>query len=182
MQVRCLIVDDNRLFLENATSLLEREGLDVVGVAADSAEAIRLVSELRPDVTLVDIDLGDEDGFELARQLSNGSAASTEVILDLHAFRAGSRGADLGEPGTRVHPEDAALGEDDPRAARTLGVRAEGAGPAAALAAGPPSNPRWGRTPFAMSFMRAASREASWFACVCVSIPPATAASRPFLT
>ncbi len=81
MQVRCLIVDDNRLFLENATSLLEREGLDVVGVAADSAEAIRLVSELRPDVTLVDIDLGDEDGFELARQLSNGSAASTEVIL-----------------------------------------------------------------------------------------------------
>ena len=45
------------------------------GVASDSAEAIRLVVELRPDVTLVDIDLGDEDGFELARRLSDDSAA-----------------------------------------------------------------------------------------------------------
>jgi DNA-binding NarL/FixJ family response regulator len=79
--VRCLIVDDNRLFLENATSLLEREGLDVVGLAADSAAAIRLVAKLQPDVTLVDIDLGNEDGFELARRLSNGSGASTKVIL-----------------------------------------------------------------------------------------------------
>ena len=74
--MRCLIVDDNSLFLEGAADLLRREGLDVVGVASNSAEAIRLVTELRPDVTLVDIDLGDEDGFELARQLSDISAAS----------------------------------------------------------------------------------------------------------
>ena len=79
--MRYLIVDDNPLFLENATSLLEREGLDVVGVAADSAAALRLVAELRPDVTLVDIDLGDDDGFELARRLNDDSAATTKVIL-----------------------------------------------------------------------------------------------------
>jgi len=79
--VRCVIVDDNALFLEGAADLLTREGLDVVGVASDSAEAIRLVTELRPDVTLVDIDLGDEDGFELVQQLSDISAASSKVIL-----------------------------------------------------------------------------------------------------
>jgi DNA-binding NarL/FixJ family response regulator len=75
--VRCLIVDDNSLFIEGATGLLRREGLDVVGVASNSAEAIELASELRPDVTLVDIDLGDEDGLELAGRLSD----STKVIL-----------------------------------------------------------------------------------------------------
>jgi DNA-binding NarL/FixJ family response regulator len=79
--VRCLIVDDNALFLESAANLLRREGLDVVGVASSSAEAVRLVRELQPDVTLVDIDLGDEDGFELTQRLSDISAASSKVIL-----------------------------------------------------------------------------------------------------
>ena len=79
--LRCLIVDDNSLFLEGSADLLRREGLDVVGVAANSTEAIQLVSELRPDVTLVDIDLGDEDGLELTRRLSNGSASHSKVIL-----------------------------------------------------------------------------------------------------
>jgi len=79
--LRCFIVDDNAPFLEGSADLLRREGLDVVGVASNSAQAIRLVSELRPDVTLVDVDLGDEDGLELARQLSDSSAAYSNVIL-----------------------------------------------------------------------------------------------------
>ena len=79
MAVKCLIVDDNAPFLEGAADLLRREGLEVVGVATDSAEAIRLVAELRPEVTLVDVDLGDEDGFELARRLHEVS--SSKVIL-----------------------------------------------------------------------------------------------------
>ena len=77
----CVIVDDNSLFLEGAVDLLTREGLDVVGVASDSAEAIRLAQELRPDVTLVDVDLGVEDGFELARQLTELPGQSSKVIL-----------------------------------------------------------------------------------------------------
>src|SRR4029077_16938219 len=81
LPVRCVIVDDNSLFLEGAADLLTREGLDVVGVASNGAEAIRLVTELRPDVTLVDIDLGDEDGFELTQRLNDISAASSKVIL-----------------------------------------------------------------------------------------------------
>ena len=79
--LRCLIVDDNSLFLEGAADLLRREGLEVVGVASNGEEAIRLVTELQPDVTLVDVDLGDEDGLEVARQLSDTSAVHSQVIL-----------------------------------------------------------------------------------------------------
>jgi DNA-binding NarL/FixJ family response regulator len=83
--LRCVIVDDNPFFLEGATDLLEREGLEVVGAASNSADAIRLVEELRPDVTLVDIDLGDEDGFELARRLSDNSVSSKVILVSTHA-------------------------------------------------------------------------------------------------
>jgi len=82
--VKCVIVDDNSPFLEGAADLLRREGLDVVGLATDSAEAIRLVTELRPDVTLVDVDLGDEDGFELAQRL-NEVSASKVILVSTHA-------------------------------------------------------------------------------------------------
>jgi DNA-binding NarL/FixJ family response regulator len=81
MQIRCLIIDDNSPFLDAATELLDREGIDVVATASTGADALRLVEELRPDVTLVDIDLGPENGFELAATLSNGPAASSSVIL-----------------------------------------------------------------------------------------------------
>ncbi|HEX6701972.1 MAG TPA: response regulator transcription factor [Gaiellaceae bacterium] len=81
----CVIVDDNSLFLEGAVDLLTREGLDVVGVASDSAEAIRLVTELGPDVTLVDIDLGDEDGFELTQRLHDSAGASKVILVSTHA-------------------------------------------------------------------------------------------------
>jgi len=80
--LRCLIVDDNALFLEGAADLLRREGLDVVGVASNSAEAFELVSELQPDVTLVDVDLGDEDGLELARRLSDTSKV---ILISTHS-------------------------------------------------------------------------------------------------
>jgi DNA-binding NarL/FixJ family response regulator len=70
LQIRCLIVDDNRPFLDAARLLLEREGVAVVGLATTSAEALQLVEELRPDVVLVDIRLGDESGFDLAERLS----------------------------------------------------------------------------------------------------------------
>jgi CheY-like chemotaxis protein len=79
--LRCVIVDDNAFFLETAADVLGREGLDVVGVASTSAEAMRLVTELQPDVVLVDVDLGDEDGLELARRVTESAAAAPKVIL-----------------------------------------------------------------------------------------------------
>jgi DNA-binding NarL/FixJ family response regulator len=85
MAVSCVIVDDNSLFVEGAVDLLTREGFEVLGVASDSAEAVRLVTELDPDVTLVDIDLGDDDGFELAQQLHDIAGASKVILISTHA-------------------------------------------------------------------------------------------------
>jgi CheY-like chemotaxis protein len=80
--MRCLIVDDSPRFLDAARGLLERQGIVVVGVASNSAEALRRVEELRPDVTLLDIDLGGESGLELARRLhGQPSTTATPVIL-----------------------------------------------------------------------------------------------------
>jgi DNA-binding NarL/FixJ family response regulator len=76
-----LIVDDNRLFLEAARVLLEQGGLRVAGVAATSAEALRLAEELRPDVVLVDITLGAESGFDLARRLTGQHRANGSVVI-----------------------------------------------------------------------------------------------------
>jgi DNA-binding NarL/FixJ family response regulator len=69
MALRCLIVDDNERFLEAASEALGRDGIEVVGTAATTAEAIRQAHELRPDVVVVDIGLGEESGFELTQQL-----------------------------------------------------------------------------------------------------------------
>jgi DNA-binding NarL/FixJ family response regulator len=81
MRVRCLIVDDSRAFLEAARTLLERQGLTVVGVASTSADAVRAAETLRPDVVLVDVSLGEESGFDLARRLMSDHARGATVIL-----------------------------------------------------------------------------------------------------
>ena len=81
MVLRVLIVDDNAHFLEAARELLEREGLDVVGVAGTAGEALERVRELQPEVTLVDIELGGESGFDLAGRLSDGPDDAPRVIL-----------------------------------------------------------------------------------------------------
>jgi CheY-like chemotaxis protein len=68
--LRCLIVDDNADFLTAARVLLNRQGISVVGVASTGSEALERADELRPDVALVDIDLGYESGFDVARLLA----------------------------------------------------------------------------------------------------------------
>lgn len=81
MTLRCLIIDDSRCFLDAARSLLERQGMVIVGVASSTAEALQHVEELRPDVILLDIDLGGESGLELAKQLSCEPGQAPAVIL-----------------------------------------------------------------------------------------------------
>lgn len=79
--MRCLIVDDNASFLEASRSLLERQGASVVGVAANGSEALQRARELRPDVILVDIDLGEESGFAVARQLTDQAAPEPRDVI-----------------------------------------------------------------------------------------------------
>jgi DNA-binding NarL/FixJ family response regulator len=85
--LRCLIIDDSPRFLDAARGLLERQGITVVGVASNGAEALRRTEELRPDVTLVDIDLGGESGLELARRLHRqaGATPAPVILISTHA-------------------------------------------------------------------------------------------------
>jgi DNA-binding NarL/FixJ family response regulator len=85
--LRCLIVDDSPRFLDAARGLLERQGITVVGVASTSDEALERVGELRPDVTLVDIDLGGESGLALARRLHDQADKSPApvILISTHA-------------------------------------------------------------------------------------------------
>jgi CheY-like chemotaxis protein len=77
-----MIIDDSTPFLRAASALLEQEGLDVVGVASTGAEALRRAADLRPDVTLLDIGLGAESGFDVARRLfDDPSVDPGQVIL-----------------------------------------------------------------------------------------------------
>jgi CheY-like chemotaxis protein len=82
MPLRCLLVDDNEAFLAAATVLLQREGMTVVGIASNTAEALRRVRELRPEVILIDVGLGEESGFDLARLLAqDGQGNSAKMIM-----------------------------------------------------------------------------------------------------
>ena len=81
MSLRCLIVDDDAGFGAAARRLLDRQGLVVVGVAASCDEAMRRVRELAPDVALVDVGLGEESGFDLARDLNDLECPSLGLIL-----------------------------------------------------------------------------------------------------
>jgi len=77
----CVIVDDNERFLAVARASLERDGLEVVGTATTTAEALAKVDALRPDVVLVDIALGAESGFALTRRLVERHPGLAVVLI-----------------------------------------------------------------------------------------------------
>jgi DNA-binding NarL/FixJ family response regulator len=81
MSLRCLIVDDSPRFGEEARGLLEHEGISVVGIAASGDEAVRLANALRPDLALVDISLGEESGFDVARRLTESSNPDPPAVI-----------------------------------------------------------------------------------------------------
>jgi two-component system, NarL family, nitrate/nitrite response regulator NarL len=83
---RCLIVDDNAAFLETLRKVLEGRELTVVGDAATAAEALQRTEELRPDLVLLDIDLGDDSGFDVARRLADhaGPEAPKLILISVH--------------------------------------------------------------------------------------------------
>jgi CheY-like chemotaxis protein len=89
MALRCLIVDDNPGFLAAARVLLEREGISVVGVASSCSDALERAEQLQPDLTLVDIDLGAESGFDVVRRLAqdSGRRSSSVILISTYAER-----------------------------------------------------------------------------------------------
>jgi DNA-binding NarL/FixJ family response regulator len=82
--MRLLIVDDSESFLEAARVLLEREGLEVAGVASTSANALRQFEVLHPDVILVDIFL-DEESLPAGAPGSEWVEAET-IIREIRSY------------------------------------------------------------------------------------------------
>jgi DNA-binding NarL/FixJ family response regulator len=76
---RILIVDDHPGFRASARRMLVAGGFEVVGEAGDGAEAVHAARDLRPDVVLLDVQLPDTNGIDLAARLSENGAAA--VVL-----------------------------------------------------------------------------------------------------
>ena len=75
-----LIVDDHPSFRATARTLLEAEGFEVVGEAGDGAEALDSANRLRPELVLLDVQLPDMDGFEIADRL-HGNGHRAQIVL-----------------------------------------------------------------------------------------------------
>jgi DNA-binding NarL/FixJ family response regulator len=76
-----LIVDDHAGFRGSARELLEAEGFDVIGEAADAASAIAAVRELHPDIVLLDIQLPDANGLKVSEQIAFGNGQPAIVLV-----------------------------------------------------------------------------------------------------
>ncbi len=94
MATTVLIVDDHAVFRRFAHRLLEADGFDVIGEAADGSSAVELARALRPQVVLLDIVLPDVDGFAVADSLAAAAPSSSVVLTS-------SRDAD--DFGERLH-------------------------------------------------------------------------------
>jgi two-component system response regulator EvgA len=95
-----LIVDDHAGFRRTARALLELEGFEVVGEADDGRSALEQVSRLRPDIVLLDVQLPDMDGFEVAKRLvSDGYCPRIVLISSRDASEFGGLVASSGARG-----------------------------------------------------------------------------------
>jgi DNA-binding NarL/FixJ family response regulator len=80
MGTTVMIVDDHPSFRASARRMLEADGYEVVGEAADGASALALALDLRPDLVLLDVQLPDLDGFDVAERLTAGDGAPAVVL------------------------------------------------------------------------------------------------------
>jgi len=83
--LRCLLVDDSEEFLAAASRLLEAQGLAIVGTASSGVDAVRVAEAAHPDVALVDVQLGEEDGLEVARRLIARTPSTRVVLISTHS-------------------------------------------------------------------------------------------------
>jgi len=76
-----LLVDDHSAFRHAARALLQAEGFVVLGEAVDGRSALSAAARLRPDLVLLDVQLPDLDGFEVAEQLARATPPVPVVVL-----------------------------------------------------------------------------------------------------
>ena len=95
-----LIVDDHPSFRASARAILEADGFDVIGEAADGASALETARRLTPDIVLLDVQLPDTDGFAVAAALTqNGHAPAIVLVSSRDACDYGGLIAESGARG-----------------------------------------------------------------------------------
>ncbi len=84
-KIRVVLADDHRMLREGIRALLERQDdIEVVGEAADGREAVRLVSQLRPDVVVMDVSMPLLNGIEATRQIRRDCPTARVLTLTVH--------------------------------------------------------------------------------------------------
>jgi DNA-binding NarL/FixJ family response regulator len=100
MGLKVLVADDHAVVADGVRHLLAAHDFEVVGAVTDSAEAIRLAEELRPDITLLDIVMPQTNGIDAAREIMQKNADAKVIMLSMYsdservyqALQAGARG------------------------------------------------------------------------------------------
>ena len=100
MPPRILLADDHVVVRQGLKALLEREGFEVVGEAADGHEAVQLAQDRAPDVAILDLSMPLLNGIDAAREVCQASPRTKAILLTIHtedpyvvqALRAGVRG------------------------------------------------------------------------------------------
>jgi DNA-binding NarL/FixJ family response regulator len=87
MPARVLIVDDQCAFREAARRLLEHRGYKVVGEAGDAIEAVDAATRLQPDAVLLDVRLGEHDGFAIAAALARACPRAAILLVSSDDYR-----------------------------------------------------------------------------------------------
>ena len=103
--MRLVLIEDHQALREGLELLLRRHGVDVVGTAGTAAEGRELIERLEPDVSLVDIRLGDDSGIDLTRKVLDADSSrrvvlytgSSDVELLISGLDSGARGYALKE-------------------------------------------------------------------------------------
>jgi DNA-binding NarL/FixJ family response regulator len=80
---RVLLVDDHDLFRTGLRNLLEEEGVDVVGEAAEGEDALRYVRELQPDVVVMDLNMPRMNGVEATKRIVAHAPLTRVVVLTI---------------------------------------------------------------------------------------------------
>ncbi|HSB70690.1 MAG TPA: response regulator transcription factor [Candidatus Methylomirabilis sp.] len=99
MRLRILLADDHQIVRQGLRGMLEREGFEIVGEAADGREAVRLAGDLSPDVAILDFSMPLLNGLDAAREILRVSPRMGLILLTMHteehrvvgAIRAGIR-------------------------------------------------------------------------------------------
>ncbi|HWR21256.1 MAG TPA: response regulator transcription factor, partial [Verrucomicrobiae bacterium] len=84
MPIQVLLADDHPIVREGVKTLLEREGIDVVGEASDGREAVRLAQTLRPNVAVLDLSMPLLNGLLAGQEILHVSPRTKPILLTMH--------------------------------------------------------------------------------------------------